>query len=233
MYPLLAAAGISGVLAFEYRSGIRLLVSAPLCGGLVTGIALGAPLHGALAGLMLQVVFLGSLRVRGRTEPDLPTAGVLSAALFATQAPQAVGDTALEGMILFWSLLAGLFAAAAGAFVQSWWEKASSAPAARGIEAARRGRTAVAAAIHLALSLAHPVRGFVVVLVLFYPALALVRLLSAPRDFLYAGSIALLPLLLPCIGAGSLLRLYAGRFYLFWFGAGFMLAAAWFVFGGR
>lgn len=233
MYPLLAAAGISALLSFEYRSGIGLLVSTPLCGGLLTGIAFGSPAHGALAGLMLQVLFLGSLRVRGRAEPDLPAAGVLSAALFATLAPGAFGDPALEALILFWALLAGLLAAAAGALVQRWWEGAAAAVAARGIEAARSGRGAAAAAIHLGLSLAHALRGFVVIVVLLPPALALVRLLSTRLETLAAGSLVLLPLLVPCVGAGTLLRLYAGRFYLFCYGAGFMLAAVWFIFGGR
>jgi mannose/fructose/N-acetylgalactosamine-specific phosphotransferase system component IIC len=90
-----------------------------------------------------------------------------------------------------------------------------------------------ASAVHLGLSLVHAAWGAAVVAILFYPALAAVRLLSSRLEVFAAGSIAVLPLLLPCIGAGSLLRLNWDRSYIVWFAAGCLVAAVWFVFGGR
>lgn len=233
MYPILLIAGIAGILSFEYRTGLRAYLSMPLVSGPLVGIALGAPVQGALAGLMMQVLFLGAVRLRGRTEPDLPAGGVLCAAVYATLTGGSGGVGGYEGMALFWSLGAGLAVAWAGAAAYRRWERVAAVPAMRGIEAAMRGRTGTASAIHLGLSLAHAAWGAVVVLALFYPLLGIVRLLCSRLEVFAAGSIALLPLLLPGVGAGSLLRLYADRSYVVWFAAGCLVAAVWFVFGGR
>lgn len=233
MHPLPAIAGIAGVLSFEYRTGIRAYFSMPLVSGAITGLVLGAPAQGATAGLMLQLLFLGSVRLRGRTEPDLPAAGVLAAAVYARLVGPSAVDGGFEGMVLFWSLLAGIAAAWIGAEANRRWERFAEGPASRGIDAALGGRTGAASAIHLGLSAAHAVRGAVLVAVLFYPALWAVRMLSSRLEVFAAGSIAMLPLLLPGAGAGSLLRLYGARSYAVWFAAGCLAGAVWLVFGGR
>jgi mannose/fructose/N-acetylgalactosamine-specific phosphotransferase system component IIC len=182
---------------------------------------------------MMQVLFLGTVRLRGLLEPDLPAAGVLAAAVFATVVGAEGGEGGFEGIALFCSLGAGIAAARLGAAAYRRWERIASGPAARAIESAMRGRTQTASAVHLGLSIVHAAWGAVIVLFLFYPALAVVRLLSSSLEVFSVGSIAMLPLLLPCAGAGSLLRLYADRSYLVWFAAGSLVAAVWFVFGGR
>ncbi|MDD3643194.1 MAG: PTS sugar transporter subunit IIC [Candidatus Krumholzibacteria bacterium] len=233
MQPLLITAGIAAALSFEYRTGMRIYLSMPLVSGALVGIALGAPEQGALAGLMMQVLFLGSVRLRGRLEPDLPAAGALAAAVYATVVGAEGGFGGFEGLALFWSLCAGIAVARLGAAAYRRWERIASGPAARAAEAAMRGRTGFASAVHLGLSLSHAAWGAVIVLALFHPALAAVRILSSNLEVFAAGSIAMLPLLLPCAGAGSLLRLYADRSYVVWFAAGCLVAAVWFVFGGR
>jgi len=233
MHPLAAAAAIAAVLSFEYRTGVRVYLSMPLVSGAIVGIALGAPAQGALAGLMMQMLFLGAVRLRGRIEPDLPAAGVLAAAVYVATVGAGGGEGGFEGMALFWSLVAGLGVAWLGSAAYRLWERYASGPASRGIEAALRGRTGTASAVHLGLSLVHAAWGAAVVAILFYPALAAVRLLSSRLEVFAAGSIAVLPLLLPCIGAGSLLRLNWDRSYIVWFAAGCLVAAVWFVFGGR
>ena len=79
MDPLLTVSLLAGVLSFEYRSSLRLYLSAPLVSGWITGLLLGYPLHGLVSGVMMQLIFLGSVRLRGRPQPDLPVASAVPA----------------------------------------------------------------------------------------------------------------------------------------------------------
>ncbi len=114
MDPLLTASLLGGALSFEYRTSIRLYLSAPLVSGLITGLFLGSPAHGLAAGLLMQLLFIGSVRLRGRPEPDLPPAGVIASAAFIIVSRESGRITPMNGLIMFWSLLLGLAAAAAG-----------------------------------------------------------------------------------------------------------------------
>ncbi len=232
MHPLLVASLLGGALSFEYRTSIRLYLSAPLVSGLITGLLLGYPLHGLLAGVLMQLLFIGSVRLRGRPEADLPPAGVVAAAAFIIVSRDTGRVTTMDGLILFWSLLLGLLTAAFGSIFYTQWEKFAARPAGSGLELARKGRTRSASAIHLGLSLVHFAWGFLVVLVVLLPGLAAVRYLSTGIDVLSAGSMGSLPFLIPLIAAGAILKLLRDRTRLFWFGAGFLIAAVFFIFGG-
>lgn len=232
MNPLLAASLIGGALSFEYRTSIRLYLSAPLVSGLITGLVLGSPAHGLVAGLMMQLIFIGSVRLRGRPEADLPAAGVIAAAAFIIVSRESGSITPVSGLILFWSLLLGLMVAAAGSIFYTQWERFASRPAGRGLDLARRGRTRSASALHMALSLVHFAWGFLIILVVLPPGLAAVRYLSTRIDVMSAGSMGSLPYLIPLVAAGAILKLLSDRTRLFWFGAGFLIATVFFVFGG-
>jgi PTS system mannose-specific IIC component len=233
MNPILSVSLLAGALTFEHKTGLRLLLSAPLCGGFLTGIILGAPTEGLLAGLMLQVLFLGSVGLRGRRAPDIQASGVLAASLYIMICKRMAGDASVEGMVLFWALLYTLAAARVQSIFYRWWERVLASPIGKGLDYAKRGSGAQAAAIHLALSSMHFVFGFALVL-LFLPAgLMIIGFLSQSLEALSAGSIWVLPLMIPLIGAGSLLKLYLDRAHLFWFGAGFLLTAVFFIFGGQ
>jgi mannose/fructose/N-acetylgalactosamine-specific phosphotransferase system component IIC len=138
----------------------------------------------------------------------------------------------LNGLILFWSLLLGLVVAAAGSIFYSQWEKYSSKLAGRGLETAASGRTRTASAIHMALSLVHFAWGFLVIVIALPPGLAAVKYLSTSIDIMSAGSMGSIPFLIPVVAAGAILKLLGDRTRLFWFGAGFLFAAVFFVFGG-
>jgi len=232
MHPLLTASLIGGALSFEYRTSIRLYLSAPLVSGLITGLLLGYPLHGLMAGVLMQLLFIGSVRLRGRPEADLPPAGVIAAATFIMVSRDTGRVTTMDGLILFWSLLLGLTVAALGSIFYTQWEKFAARPAGRGLELARKGRTRSASAIHIGLSLVHFAWGFLVVLAVLLPGLAAVKYLSTRIDVMSAGSMGSLPYLIPLIAAGAILKLLRDRTRLFWFGAGFLIAAVFFIFGG-
>ncbi len=232
MNPLIIASLLGGALSFEYRTSIRLYLSAPLVSGLIMGLLLGYPLHGLLAGVLMQLLFIGSVRLRGRPEPDLPPAGVIAAAAFIIVSRESGRITPMNGLIMFWSLLLGLAAAAAGSIFYTQWERFASRPAGRALDLARQGRTRAASALHIALSLVHFTWGFLIVLVVLPPGLAAVRYLSTRLEVMSAGSMGSFPYLIPMVAAGSLLKLLSDRTRLFWFGAGFLIATVFFVFGG-
>jgi mannose/fructose/N-acetylgalactosamine-specific phosphotransferase system component IIC len=232
MDPLLTASLLGGALSFEYRTSIRLYLSAPLVSGLVTGWLLGNPLQGMMVGVLLQLIFIGSVRLRGRPEADLPPAGVISAAVFILVSRETGRVSTMDGMILFWSLLLGLLVAAAGSIFYSQWEKTVSRIAGKGLEMASRGRTHTAAAIHMGLSLVHFAWGFLIILIALKPGMAAVTYLSTRLDVMSAGSMGSLPFLIPLVAAGAILKLLSDRTRLFWFGAGFLVALVYFVFGG-
>lgn len=232
MSPLTAVTLLAGILNFEYRSSIRLMVSSPLCGGALTGLVLGAPAEGLLAGLMLQTLVLGAIRVRGRSEPALAPAGVLCAAVYIEASKAAAGIASIEGLVLFLSVLAGAAAAGIGGFLYRRWESVAAGPADRGLALAAGGKLGAAGLVHIALTLSHLAIGALLALVLYPAALAAVVLLAGRLETLAAGSTAAAAVMIPFAGAGSLLRLYIYRTHLFWFAAGFLVAAVFVLFGG-
>jgi mannose/fructose/N-acetylgalactosamine-specific phosphotransferase system component IIC len=232
MHYLLAASLLGAALSFEYRSSIRLYLAAPLVSGPITGLILGEPALGLIAGLMMQLLFIGAVRLRGRPEPDLPPAGVIAAAAFVTVSRDTGDLTPLNGLILFWSLILGLTAAALGSIFYGWWERFAARPAGYGLELARRGRTRAASGVHMALSLVHLFWGFLIVVILLPPGIAAVRFLSTRIEVLSAGSMGSLPFLIPLVAAGALVKVKTDRTRMFWFGAGFLIAVVFFAFGG-
>ena len=84
----------------------------------------------------------------------------------------------------------------------------------------------------MALSLVHFTWGFLVIIILLPPGLAAVKYLSTSIDVMSAGSMGSLPFLIPVVAAGAILKLLSDRTRLFWFGAGFLFATVFFVFGG-
>ncbi len=77
---VLSVSVVGGALALDHRAHVRLLVSQPICGGLLTGLVLGDWRAGFLAGSILQMMFLGTFPVRGAPLPDLPLGGVIASA---------------------------------------------------------------------------------------------------------------------------------------------------------
>lgn len=232
MAPLLLTSLLGGALSFEYRTSIRLYLSAPLVSGLIVGFILGYPMLGLAAGLMMQLLFIGTVRLRGRPEADLPTGGVTASAAFIIVSRDLGMVSPMNGLVLFWSLLLGLVVAAAGSIFYSQWEKYASRLAGRGLDMAARGRTRTASAIHVALSLVHFAWGFLVIVIVLPPGLAAVKYLSTSIEIMSAGSMGSIPFLIPVVAAGAILKLLGDRTRLFWFGAGFLFAAVFFVFGG-
>ncbi len=232
MEPVLTASLIGGALSYEYRSSIRLYLSAPLVSGLIMGFILGYPVLGLTAGLLMQLLFIGTVRLRGRPEADLPTAGVIAPSAFIIVSHDLGQVSPMSGLILFWSLLLGLIVATAGSIFYTQWEKFTARLAGRGLELAASGRTRTASAIHMALSLVHFTWGFLVIIILLPPGLAAVKYLSTSIDVMSAGSMGSLPFLIPVVAAGAILKLLSDRTRLFWFGAGFLFATVFFVFGG-
>jgi mannose/fructose/N-acetylgalactosamine-specific phosphotransferase system component IIC len=185
MNPVLSASLLAGALASDNRSSLRLMVSQPVCGGLLAGFALGNPREGLLAGAVLQMLFLGLVPVRGIGMSDLALGGVAASSLYILALRSAAVDPAAKGLVLLLSLAAALGVAAAGSCVYRFWESRAHVFTDAALRLAGRGRFGLA---------------------------------SAGK---WAEPLAGLPVLLPFIGAGSLLALNLGRVRGFLFLAGF------------
>lgn len=224
MSALFAVSLLGGLLAVEQRAELRLMVSQPVCGGILTGIALGAVGEGFFAGAMLQILFLGFVPLRGEEKPDLPLAGVATAASYILSMRRLGGGAGMEGIILFGSLLLGLLIALLGSIVYRRWErKISWALFESARDAALKGRTRIAKTIHLSTLLLHLLYGFFVLLALIPAGTALIALAARAVGTGWGGSVSALQYIVPFVGVGSLSRLYFSRSRAFWFGTGFLV----------
>lgn len=224
MNPVVMASLVGGLLAVDNRSSLRLMISQPICGGLITGLLLGAPAEGLLAGGLLQMMFLGHVPVRGERVADLPLGGVAAAALFILVNREVGGDPLYMGVVLFLSLLAALIVSALGDVLYRWWERRAGFLADAAVRCARKGNTAGISAIHLSVLLLHFAFAFSILFVV----------IAAGRPLLSLGAVTLvkasgesyqpLAVLVPFIGVGSLLRLHFIRTRVFWFGTGFLVS---------
>ena len=147
MNPVLSASLLAGALASDNRSSLRLMVSQPVCGGLLAGFVLGNPREGLLAGAVLQMLFLGMIPVRGIGMSDLALGGVAVSSLHILALRSAAVDPAAKGLVLLLSLAASLGVAAAGRSVYRFWESRSHVFADAALRLAGRGRFALASAL--------------------------------------------------------------------------------------
>lgn len=222
MNPVVMASLVGGVLAVDNRSSVRLMISQPICGGLITGLLLGAPAEGFLAGGLLQMMFLGHVPVRGERVPDLPLGGVTAAALFILVNRDLAGEPISKGVVLFLSLLAAIFVAALGDVLYRWWERRAGFLADAAVRCARAGNTAGISAIHLSVLLLHFACAFSILFVVIAAGRPLFSLGEAMLAEASGERFQPLAVLVPFIGVGSLLRLHFIRTRVFWFGAGFL-----------
>jgi PTS system N-acetylgalactosamine-specific IIC component len=221
MNPVLSASILGGVIAFDNRSSLRLMISQPVCGGFLAGLALGSPGEGLLAGGLLQMMFLGLVPVRGPGMHDLALGGVAASSIYILAMRSASLDPAARGLVLLLSLAAALGVAAAGRLGCRWWERRSHVFSDAALRLVSKGRFGLAAAVHFSTVLLHFAAGFAVTgaaAALGAPAVA--RIAGALQGR-WAEPLSSLPALLPFIGAGSLLALHRGRVRGFMFLAGF------------
>ena len=216
---VLSVSVVGGALALDHRAHVRLLVSQPICGGLLTGLVLGDWRAGFLAGSILQMMFLGTFPVRGAPLPDLPLGGVIASALYIL-APRAeiAGE---DGFVLACSLAAGIAAAVAGRAGCRVWERRADALAGAARRQVERGRWWAASAVHFSTIVLHFAFGFAAA---GAATAALVPLVGAAARAAAGGwsePLRSLDVLLPFIGAGTLLAANLARARIFWFVAGF------------
>ncbi|HSG28709.1 MAG TPA: PTS sugar transporter subunit IIC, partial [Candidatus Krumholzibacterium sp.] len=214
---------VAGVLSVDHRGSMRLMISQPLASGLIVGIVLGSITEGLLAGGVLQMMFLGNIHVRGRAAVDFPVGGVVAPAMFILLGRRFGGDPSLAGDILFWSILSGILMAIVGRYAYSLWRRISSGIATAAFAQVEKGRLRRASLMHLSILLVHFIYGVAGVLAILPAGLALLPGVVEATTRLTGGSLSALPVLLPFIGAGSLLRLYRSRSQVVWFAAGFLL----------
>jgi fructoselysine and glucoselysine-specific PTS system IIC component len=230
MSAYLAVSLIGGALTLENRSSLRLMLSQPICSGLILGLALDAPAEGLFAGLMFQVLFLGFVHLRGERLPDIPIGGVTAAALYILSMRRLGG--AYVGTTLFLSLLLGLLVSLGGYAMYRFWERKVWYVSSLAMRYVMEGRFRLAARLHMAGLLFHFVFGFAV-LILVVPAG--VEFITAVAGFVgdeWNGSIDAIRYIVPFIGAGLLARLYFVRDRAFWFGSGFLVTYVLFLLKG-
>lgn len=221
MSPVLSASLLAGALASENRSSLRLMVSQPLCGGFLTGLLLGNLRDGFLAGALLQMLFLGMITVRGMRMPDLTLGGVAGAAVYILAQRETSSDPGVKGLALFISLAVALGVAIIGSAVHRFWESRSFFLTRWATRAAAGGRFRLASALHFSTLAVHGIAGFAVVAgaVIAGVPLAAAVIGVVPRQS--CEPLASLHVLLPFIGAGSLLALNVTKARVFLFCAGF------------
>lgn len=211
MIPTLSISLLAGALAVDNRSSVRLLISQPVCGGLLAGLVLGNARDGFMAGALLQMLFLGLVPVRGIALPDLPLAGVGGSALYVLALRSVSIDSPPRGIVLALSLLAALGIAVVGRILDRFWERGSYTLTALAARLVERGHFALAAALHFSSVPVHFGIGFALTaaaLVVGVPAMVMI---VGGLSAIGGDPLGALPVLLPFIGAGSLLALNLTR----------------------
>lgn len=221
MNPVLSVSLLAGALASDNRSSLRLMVSQPVCGGLLAGFVLGNPREGLLAGAVLQMLFLGMVPVRGIGMSDLALGGVVVSSLHILASRSAAVDPAARGLVLLLSLAVSLGVAAAGGFAYRFWESQSHFLADAALRLAGKGRFALASALHFSTVGVHFAVGFAVAAAVVIAGVPAVAGIAGAMWGTWAEPLASLPALLPFVGAGSLLALNFGKVRGFLFLAGF------------
>ena len=225
MNPFLTVSVLGGLLALDLRSSIRIMVSQPICGGLLTGLFLGSPGEGFFAGAIFQIIFLGHIDLRGNGILDLPVGGVTASALYILTLREFSGDPSVNGFVLLCSILIGILAAGVGKAFYLWWEDASVVLAVRAIRYVKEGRYRLVSAIHLSFLAVHFLYAFLFLIVVVPMGRFLISTAAFHLPGFLSGNLGQLYLLVPFIGIGSLLRLYTARSKVFLFVSGFLLTA--------
>lgn len=230
MSAYLAVSLIGGALTLEHRSSLRLMLSQPVCSGLILGLVLGSPAEGLFAGLMFQVMFLGYVHIRGERAPDIPAGGLAASALYILSMRRLGG--AHGGSVLFLSLLVGLLVSAAGYGLYRLWERRAWDVSALAARYVMEGRYRRAEGLHVTSLLLHFVLGFVVLIAVVPAGVELITRVADRAGMAWDGAFDAVRYVVPFIGAGLLARLYFVRDRAFWFGAGFLVTYVLFLFKG-
>jgi mannose/fructose/N-acetylgalactosamine-specific phosphotransferase system component IIC len=220
---------LGGALCVDFRSSLRLMISQPICGGLLTGLILGEPFNGLLAGTFIQIMFLGDFFVRGAKRLDLPIAGVVSAALFVLVDLKLAGDVSVSAMVMIWALSFGLLAGWFGYSVYRVLFFKLPGVAESVIKKAMEGKLWYLSFLNFFMVAFHFLFGFVVLMVVL-PVGYKTILYFVSTSWRLTGSVELLYIFLPFIGIGSLLRIQILKSQGFWFISGFLITAMVLVF---
>lgn len=215
---------LAGALCVDFRTSLRLMISQPICGGMLTGLILGEPVKGLLAGTLIQIMFLGNIFVRGKRILDLPVAGVTASALFVLTDLELAGDLSATGAAMVLAVFIGLLAGWAGYFVYKLVNIRLSGIAEKAVEMAKDGKLWFLSLVHLSVLAFHFIYGFVV-LALLIPLgwRAIMFAVSAP--WVRAGSVDVVYIFIPFIGIGSILRSQILKSQVFWFLSGLIVGA--------
>lgn len=232
MDPLLTVSILGGILAVFYRSSLRVMISQPICSGLIVGLLLGSAQEGFLAGSVFQMIFLGLPAIRGEHLPDITLGGVAAASIYILTLRQPGCGEGAVGVVFAGSILSGILVSAAGRYFYVAWGRWSGALAERVLEMIKNGDLRSASAVHLSMLLVHLVFGAALVAGAVLAGRGLITYITLHSGSMPAGALASIHLLLPSMGIGSLLRLYHTKSQLFWFAAGFLLFSVIMIFRG-
>jgi len=230
--PALSIPFLAGALAVDNRSSVRLLISQPVCGGLLAGLVLGNPREGFLAGALLQMIFLGMIPVRGIAALDLPLGGVAVGALSILAQRSTNVDSTAKGLVLFLSLAAALIAAIAGRAAYRLWESRSYFLTEGALRLAGAGRFRLASALHFSTVAIHFAIGFALTAGAVLGGVPAIVMIVEAISGKWCDPLGSLPVLLPFIGAGALLALNLTRVRIVLFMAGFCAVFLVMFFGG-
>jgi mannose/fructose/N-acetylgalactosamine-specific phosphotransferase system component IIC len=226
----LAVALLGGALAIDNRSSLRIMLSQPVCSGLLVGIVLGAPDEGLFVGVMFQVMFLGYVHIRGVRIPDIPIGGVAASALYILSAKRLGSALTNDGIILSLSLVVGILVSVIGYGFYRLWERKSWNLVDLSMRSILEGKLRLAAAIHMSALAIHFLYAFLVLIVLLPAVVPIITLAAAHAAAGPESMIHSLQYIVPFMGVGSLARLYFVKSRAFWFGAGFLASYVFLIF---
>ncbi len=219
---IIPIAVLSGVLCVDFRTSIGLMISQPICGGLLVGLILAEPVRGLLAGALIQIMFLGNIFVRGKRVLDLPVAGVTASSLFVLADLELAGDLSAAGTAMILALIVGLMAGWLGHFVYGTLHVKLSGLVEKVVDQAEKGRVWYVSLLNVSLLGFHFVYGFVV-LALILPLAYRLIIYTLMFPWARTGSVDLLYVFIPFIGIGSLVRSQILKTQTFWFVSGLIV----------
>jgi len=216
---------LGGLLAIDFRGSLRIMLYQPVCSGLLAGLILNEPVKGILAGTLLQIIFLGNIYLRGERDLDMPSAGVISAAVFILVDIRMAGDLSVSGMVMAISLLIGILGGLLGYYLYRFIRTHLSRAVEKALERSREGDYRMASFLHLSMLGVHFLTGSAVCLILI-PAGYFLTTEAVAASAGFDGPVEILYIFIPFIGIGSLLRIVLFKYQAFWFLSGLIIAGA-------
>jgi mannose/fructose/N-acetylgalactosamine-specific phosphotransferase system component IIC len=232
MSSLLVVSLLGGALITEEKSSVGLMLSSPICAGLLVGLVMGKPSEGFFAGALFQMIFMGYVPVRGERSMSVGAASIAGVAIYLLGCRTTGNDSSFQQDILFLSILMGVLISGTGDFCyitreNSFWSISRSATG-----HATAGNYSKASWWHMGGLFADFFSGFLFILATVALGRYVVSTAAGFMDSLSGNMMPSLKVLIPFIGVAALMRIHIFSSKVIWFGAGFIVTVVFFLIRG-